>query len=131
MHRFRSLITALALIAVSAGVAVAHSLPAASEAGIATAQAASNHDVPMWRIPAGPSLDQPADENQSSDESSDSETHGTTVSAAASSPTPEGDWANHGAYVSSIAKDWGAAVSSEHASSQAAAHNEQGLSHRP
>jgi hypothetical protein len=129
MHRFRSLITALALIAVSAGVAVAHSLPSASEAGIATAQAASNHDVPMWRIPSGPALDQPVDENQSIDESSD--THGATVSDAASSPTPEGDWANHGEYVSSIAKDWGAAVSSEHANSQAAAHNEQGLSHRP
>jgi hypothetical protein len=129
MHRIRSLITALALIAVSAGVAVAHSLPSASEAGIATAQAASNHDVPMWRIPEGPLLDQPTDESQPSDESSD--THGATVSDAASNPTPEGDWANHGEFVSSIAKDWGAAVSSEHANSQAAAHNEQGLSHRP
>lgn len=129
MHRIRSLITALALIAISAGVAVAHSLPSASDAGIATAQAASDRAVPMWRIPEGPSLDQPTDESQPSDQSSD--THGATVSDAASNPTPEGDWANHGAYVSSIAKDWGAAVSGDHANSQAAAHNEQGLSHRP
>jgi hypothetical protein len=129
MHRIRSLITALALIAISAGVAVAHSQPSASDAGIATAQAASDRAVPMWRIPEGPSLDQPTDESQPTNESSD--THGATVSDAASNPTPEGDWANHGAYVSSIAKDWGAAVSSEHANSQAAAHNEQGLSHRP
>jgi len=126
MYRFRSLFAAVAVIAVTAGVAVAHSLPAASDAGIATARAASNRAVPMWRLPEGPSLDNPATDGPSS-----SDTHGATVSDAASNPTPAGDWANHGAYVSSIAKGWGAQVSSQHAGSQAAAHDATGLAHRP
>jgi hypothetical protein len=126
MHRFPSLVAALAVIALTAGVAVAHSLPSASGAGIATARAASNHTVPMWRLPEGPSLDTPA-----TDAPSSKDTHGATVSDAASNPTPAGDWANHGAYVSSIAKGWGTQVSSQHASSQAAAHDATGVAHRP
>jgi hypothetical protein len=126
MHGFRSLVAALAVIAVTAGIAVPHSLPAASDAGIATARAASNRAVPMWRIPEGPSLDNPATEAQPN-----SDTHGATVSEAASNPTPAGDWANHGAYVSSIAKGWGAQVSGQHTTSQAASHDATGLAHRP
>ena len=124
MHRFHSLIAAIAVVAVSAGIAVAHSLPAASDAGIATAQAASKHAVPMWGIPEGPSIDNPANQNEPS-----SDTHGATVSEAASNPTPDGDWANHGDYVSSIATGWGARISAGH--SQAASHDAQGLSHKP
>jgi hypothetical protein len=136
MHRSRTIIAALAGLALTAGVATAHMMPVASDSGLSTASNASGQDVPMGHG-FGPDF-QPGS-NPDTNTPPDG-THGATVSAAAQSPTPsDGGWANHGAYVSSIAKTWGAQTSAQyrdsdptsdatgHAPSQAGT----GLSHKP
>ena len=141
MHRIRGApiaIAALAALSLTAGLVAAHALPAASDAGINTAREASGKQVPLG-------VDASVANQNTNDESSDvagappEGTHGADVSAAAKAPTPEGDWANHGAYVSSIATGWGQATSGTHqnANASGAATNHipaaatNGLSHKP
>lgn len=134
MHRLRSVAAALAVVAVTAGFAAAHGMPAASDAGIQQAQ-----DVTGKILPVGPGTangDQATNGTIPQDAGSPpSDTHGATVSAAAQSPTPDG-WANHGAYVSSVAKGWGEQTSAAHRNGGASGDNppaaaDQGLAHRP
>ncbi len=133
MHRLRiySVVAAVASLALTAGITTAHLMPAASDPGLTTARQASGQDVPMGvdgsftdTTATGNTADAPAD------------THGYTVSQAAQGPTPsDGGWANHGAYVSSIATGWGqqhaAAHQSNAPSPEELAQATDGLSHRP
>ena len=138
MHRTRSLIAAVAVLAVSAGFAAAHAMPAASNGGIDTARQASGKQVPLGVDASTDHQNVNADTHDTAGAPPDG-THGADVSAAAKAPTPEGEWANHSAYVSSIAKGWGQATSAAHQNANAtgaptnhtptAATN--GLSHHP
>jgi hypothetical protein len=138
MHRIRSAIAAVAALSITAGLAAAHVLPAASDGGINTAREASGKQVPLG---VDASASHPNTTNTSADTAGapPAGTHGADVSAAAKAPTPTGDWANHGAYVSSIAKGWGQSTAAAHqnanASGAATSHlpaaATTGLSHRP
>ena len=121
MHRTRSLIAAVAVLAVSAGFAAAHAMPAASNAGIDTARQASGQQVPLGVDASTSHQNLNAGTPDSAGAPPDG-THGADVSAAAKAPTPDGDWANHGAYVSSIAKGWGQATSAAHQNTNAYMH---------
>jgi hypothetical protein len=133
MQRFRifSVVAAVATLALTAGIATAHLMPAASDQGLNTARQASGHDVPMGVDGSFTDTTQPMDPADVA-----ASTHGYTVSQGAQGPTPsDGGWANHGAYVSSIAKDWGqqqsAAQQSAAPSPEEPAQATDGLSHRP
>jgi len=138
MHRTRSLIAALVVLAIPAGFAAAHAMPAASNAGIDTARQASGQQVPLG-VDASTSHQKLNAGTPDTAGAPPDGTHGADVSAAAKAPTPDGDWPNHGAYVSSIAKGWGQATSVAHqnanASGEATNHAPAaaaiGLSHRP
>lgn len=136
MHRSRIIITALAGLALTAGVATAHVMPTASDSGLSTASNASGQDVPMGHG-FGPEFQPGSPTNPGTPPDG---THGATVSAAAQSPTPtDGTWANHGAYVSSIANTWGAQTSADYRDSDptgtSTSHTppqaSNGLSHQP
>jgi hypothetical protein len=118
VRHLRGVLIALAVLALSAGAALA-GLPQAAADGLARATHASGKTVP---VPAtitteevDPDVDAPEvvapdedtdeDTDQETDEDTDTEAgdHGATVSEAAQGETPEG-WANHGAYVSAVAR---------------------------
>jgi hypothetical protein len=113
MHRIRSLFVALAALAVTAGLVTAHAMPAASNGGLDTARQASGKQVPLG-VGAGASHDNTTNVAPDTAGAPPAGTHGADVSAAAKAPTPAGDWANHGAYVSSIAQGWGQTTSAAH-----------------
>lgn len=132
MNRLRSVALAVAVVAVTAGFATAHAMPAASDAGIQQAQDVTGKVLPVG---AGAANDEPSNPTPDNAGSPPSDTHGATVSAAAQSPTPDG-FDNHGAYVSSIAKGWGQQTSAAHKNGGASGDNppaaaDQGLAHRP
>ena len=131
MHRLhrhlRGLSVALVAVALSAGVALAarpsSAPPAAASDGLQTATEASGQTVPVTveappvpdeaNDPAEDPAEDPADD-QGEDQNKDApdgtqdpasrkQNHGWFVSQAAQADTPDG-FANHGAYVSSIAK---------------------------
>jgi hypothetical protein len=113
MRRTRIVITTLGALSLSAGLAAAHAMPAASDGGIHTAREASGKLVPL----GDGSLTSPDATTATPDVvgAPPEGTHGAVVSAAAKAPTPtDGGFANHGAYVSSIAKGWGQATSAAH-----------------
>ena len=95
----RVLLAAIAALALTAGLVTAHDGPSASDQGLTTAALHTSHATPWGHGVDGPLSEQDA--------------HGAEVSAAAQGETPEG-WKNHGQYVSSIAKGWGAQVSAQH-----------------
>ena len=97
----RVLLAAIAALALTAGLVTAHDGPSAPDQGLTTAALHTSHATPWGHGVDGPLSEQGAN------------THGEEVSAAAQGETPEG-WKNHGAYVSSIAKGWGAEVSAQH-----------------
>ncbi len=117
MRRIRSLLIALVALALSAGaVSAFRSLPSAAADGLTTAGAAAGLTVPARpdAVPATRNQDR-AEPDADADESADEDTgasdqathpdnHGAVVSEAARATTPAG-FANHGAYVSSIALD--------------------------
>jgi hypothetical protein len=133
MHRIRSLLAALAALAITAGIVAAHAMPAASNGGLDTARQASGKQVPLGVDASAVDVSTP---NASPDTAGapPEGTHGADVSAAAKSPTPDG-FANHGAYVSSIAKGWGEKTSDAHQNANATSHTPtaaaQGLAHKP
>jgi hypothetical protein len=132
-RRTLSLIGAVASLALTAGIATAHFMPAASTDGLATASAASGKTVPMGVD--GSFTDSKAS-NAADPSAQPTDTHGYTVSQAAQNPTPtDGTWANHGDYVSSIAKGWGqqssAASNAAEPSPSEPAQATDGLAHRP
>jgi hypothetical protein len=133
VHRIRSLVVALALLGVTAGLAAAHVMPAASNDGLATAEQASGKDVPLGVD--GSVTDRTADDEATTDEASaPTDTHGATVSDAAQAETPDG-FDNHGAYVSSVAIGWGTQTADAHRNDASTGAlpdaAQQGLSHRP
>ncbi len=136
MHRFRifSAVAAVAALALTAGIATAHLMPTASDQGLSTARNASGQDVPMG---VDGSFTDPAPAAAPADPAGQpTDTHGYTVSQAAKGPTPsDGGWANHGAYVSSIARGQGqqnaAATASAVPSPEEPAQATDGLAHRP
>jgi hypothetical protein len=125
-RRMRSLLIGLVVLALSAGVALASapSTPSSADQGLANAGSASGRTVPV----ADPVADSSKDANdkdekaeQDKDEASESDncktdptkltvkqlaelTHGQIVCWAAHQDTPAG-YDNHGAWVSSFAKD--------------------------
>jgi hypothetical protein len=138
VSRFRALLVALAVLALTAGAALAGhsalSMPAASSSGLELAADAAGKIVPV----AGPAED--ADEQTDEDADADADTqepatedpaggqpadaavhpdnHGAVVSEAAKGPTPAG-FDNHGQYVKTIATDnAGQAVAATHGSSK-------------
>ena len=137
MHRIRSLFVALAVLAITAGLVAAHAMPAASNGGLDTARQASGKQVPLG-VGASTSHDTTTKVDHDTAAAPPTGTHGADVSAAAKAPTPS-DFANHGAYVSSIAKGWGqttsAAHKNAHATSDPTNHLPRaastGLAHRP
>lgn len=134
--RFRALLVAIAVLALSAGAALAgHSAlttPSAAADGLQRAAEAAGKTVPV----AGPPAEAPvedADENTDEDADEDTEeakpadeapvdaaadhpdNHGKAVSEAAQATTPDG-FDNHGQYVKTIATDnHGQEVAAEHA----------------
>lgn len=136
---FRALLVAIAVLALSAGAALAArsalTMPSASAPGLERAAEAAGKVVPV----AGPPADAaPVEDttNEETDENVDEEepveepaveeaaehpdNHGKTVSEAAQATTPDG-FDNHGHYVKSIATDnHGQDVAAEHAGAQAA-----------
>src|SRR5207302_9438120 len=138
MHRIRSLLAAVAVLAIATGLVAAHAMPAASSGGLDTARQASGKQVPLG-VGASTPHDNTTKVNQDAAGAHPAGTHGADVSAAAKAPTPAGNWANHGAYVSSIAKGWGQATSAAHKNAHASGDPTNhlpraavtGLSHRP
>ena len=107
MSSRRIAIAALATVALafSVGLASAHSTPSAADFGLTTSNDASGLDVPDGVDGGLSGGDQ--NDNETADNASG---HGADVAAAAQTETPDG-YDNHGDYVSSIAKGWGAQVS--------------------
>ena len=123
---------ALALLALSASVVVAakpETMPDKATSGLTTAWQKSSLAVPMAGAEAvsgaGKGANQETDETADADESPAAlDAHGTVVSDAARSDTPEG-YANHGDFVSSVALDnagqaQAAANAAEHSTGAAA-----------
>lgn len=113
MYRPRTLLAALAALALSAGVVLGANPPAKADHGRSTAGNAAGLTVPPS---APPSLDKPAPSPSADDEDTENpepsgspepsahpDNHGAVVSQAARGETPDG-WANHGAYVSAVAR---------------------------
>src|SRR5438105_14552611 len=132
MHRIRSILAAVAALAITAGIVAAHAMPAASNGGLDTARQASGKQVPLGAGVTAP--DATTNETQDTAGALPQGTHGADVSAAAKTPTPSG-FANHGAYVSSIAKGWGQTTSAGHQNANATSHTPtaaaKGLGHKP
>ena len=116
MHRAKSILAALAAVALSATAvfAAAGTGPVdAARDGLARAHVASGQSVPVGAespdSAAAPDANKAPEANESPDlarttaNAGHPDNHGARVSAAAQSVTP-GGFANHGAYVRSIAK---------------------------
>lgn len=119
MHRTKSILAALAAVALSATAvfAAASAPPRAAADGLATARAASGKTVPVraghpdaTRGTKSPEAAKSLEANETPDVDATTGTggphpdnHGKTVSEAAHAATPAG-FDNHGAYVSSIAR---------------------------
>jgi len=134
MSRARGFLVALAVLALSAGIALAGrpaTAPAAAAAGgLERASNASGKTLPVAAPDAdAPAADEDADESADENEPAESEVdtdaavhpdnHGKVVSEAAQGETPEG-FDNHGQYVKTIATDnSGQSTAAEHASPKA------------
>jgi hypothetical protein len=116
MRSTRGLLTALAVLALTAGAALAAGpFPGAAHngldraPGLGVAAIAADKTVPPGleadlAMPAD--LEEPESEEPEENEeegTEEIENHGATVSRAARGETPEG-WRNHGAYVSAVAR---------------------------
>jgi hypothetical protein len=134
--RFRALLVAIAVLALSAGAALAgHSaltMPSAAADGLQRAAEAAGKTVPVAGPPAA-APNEDADENTDEDSDQDTEAaqpaedapvdaqaaehpdnHGKAVSEAAQATTP-GGFDNHGQYVKTVATDnHGQDVAAEH-----------------
>jgi hypothetical protein len=137
VNRFRALLVAIAVLALSAGAALAgHSAlttPSAAADGLERAAEAAGKIVPVAEPPAeaAPAEDADEDADEDLDEEQPAEVpaegqaaehpdnHGKVVSEAAQGATPEGV-GNHGQYVKTIATDnHGQDVAAEHAPAKA------------
>jgi hypothetical protein len=101
VRRISGLLIALVTLALSAGAVLAdHSMPSAATKGLGIAASASGKLVPVRTgAPTVGTNEQDTDANAGTHP----DNHGKTVSEAAQATTPAG-FDNHGAYVSSIAK---------------------------
>ncbi len=125
MRRLKSLFIALAVLALSAGIALAaRQMPQQAGPGLQRASDASGKAVPLGHDAsagadeqdgpdAGDGTGDQADQSEdipvadapdadAPDADAPTDTHGAVVSEAAQGTTPDG-WANHGAYVSAVA----------------------------
>jgi hypothetical protein len=116
IRRARGFVIAIAVLALTAGAALAGrsplSTPAAAADGLAQATAASGQTVPVaGQEESAPGADEDTDtdvdENEPAEDTTDSagvhpDNHGKLVSEAAKGATPEA-FDNHGAYVKSVA----------------------------
>lgn len=114
MYRPRTILAALAALALSAGVVLGANPPEAATDGLTKAADRSGMTVPPSPPPGlqGPAAT-PSDEETEEPEPTESpepaengdrpDNHGAVVSQAAQGETPEG-WRNHGAYVSAVAR---------------------------
>lgn len=139
ISRFRAFLVAVAVLALTAGAALAGhsalSTPAAAAGGLERAAEAAGKLVPV-AVPLDESNEdadedaneeEPATDEPAADEPSDPagaehpDNHGKTVSEAATGETPA-DFDNHGEYVRSVATDnHGQDVAAEHEAGAAAA----------
>ena len=108
----RGLLVAIAALALTGGaVLAARSLPSQATSGIQHAGTVSGHAVPAVQDGTPETKDTPEqaetpdveDQSGAAPNADRPQNHGWTVSQAANADTPAG-YANHGAYVSSIAK---------------------------
>jgi hypothetical protein len=132
VSRLRALLVAIAVLALSAGAALAGrsalTMPSASAAGLERAAEAAGKTVPVAGPPAeaapvveadeetGQNVDEeePAGEPAVEEAAEHPDNHGKTVSEAAQATTPDG-FDNHGQYVKSVATDnHGQDVAAEH-----------------
>jgi hypothetical protein len=107
VRHLRGLLAAFAVLALTAGIALAGrpaTMPSAAADGLATAGAAAGKIVPVVVEEEAPApADEDADEDVPADaEADDAANHGALVSEAAQAATPEG-FDNHGQYVKSVA----------------------------
>jgi len=144
MHRIRGAriaTAALAALSLTAGLAAAHALPSASDDGINTAREASGKQVPLG-VDASVANQNGNDEGSAVAGAPPEGTHGADVSAAAKGETTaetQGDFANHGAFVRTVAMGWGQSTSAAHqnadasgpATNHAPTAAAKGLAHRP
>jgi hypothetical protein len=131
--RFRALLVAIAVLAISAGAALAGrpalTPPSAAADGLQRAADAAGKTVPVAGLPAAaPDEDTDEDADEDADEPQPAEeapvdaqaaehpdNHGKVVSEAAQATTP-GGFDNHGQYVKTVATDnHGQDVAAEHA----------------
>jgi hypothetical protein len=117
VRRVKSLLIALVVLALSAGVAFAAKvMPQAAEGGLERAAEAAGKTVPVATEEEEPAEEAPEAEEEPAEVAPEAEeepaeeapedaadTHGAIVSEAAQGETPEG-WTNHGAYVSAVAR---------------------------
>lgn len=105
MYQPRTILAALAALALSAGVVLGADPPPAAHHGLATAGEASGMTVPPAapEPAASPEPSEAPEPSASPEPSEHPDNHGAKVSEAAQGETPEG-WANHGAYVSAVAR---------------------------
>jgi hypothetical protein len=113
MTRVRSVLIALIVLALSAGVVLA-SQPTAANDGLSKAAIASGQTVPVLNEAPG-LAGEDEDTDTDSDSSGPSGNHGADVSTVAQSDCTGGDHDNHGGCVSAVAKDNnGLATATEH-----------------
>lgn len=109
MNRPRTILTALAALALSAGAVLGATPPLAAQGGLSTAGEASGKTVPPTArpdlgVPAPTPTEETPNPTSAPDENGEHpDNHGAIVSQAAQGETPAG-WANHGAYVSAVAR---------------------------
>jgi len=99
MTRVRSVLIALVVLALSAGLVLAGQPSAASD-GLSKAAIASGQTVPVLNEAPGLTA-----EDEDAGSNSPSDNHGADVSTVAQSDCTGGDHDNHGGCVSAVAKD--------------------------
>jgi len=115
MKKLRSVLLAVTVAGLAAGIASAKIMPAEADDGLNTARDASNRDVPTATEVGGFLTDAAG--------------HGEDVVDAATGDTPA-EFDSHGEFVSSVATGWGEQISSE-ASAGASDAAADGLAHQP
>lgn len=107
-RHIRSLLIAMTVLALTAGLVAGREMPSAAGDGLATAGAAAGKTVPVGPpAPEAPEAEEettePEPELTDPEDGEQPDNHGSVVSEAARGETPEG-FRNHGEYVSSVAR---------------------------
>lgn len=107
MSRIRSVVIALVVLALSAGVVLAgHPTPSAASGGLTKAAEVSGKTVPVLNEATGLAAeDEDTDTDEDGANADHPDNHGADVSAVAQTDCTGGDHDNHGGCVSAVAKD--------------------------